>query len=101
MRVPARLDFPETSARLEAWGWLSELAASGARLLSAAELRRNEKVLLGFDLAGEPFANVECRVRWAERDVDGYWDAELDFRDEFVRRRLARRLLELLTRTAL
>ena len=97
-RVPAKLEFAQTAARLEGWGWLSELAASGARLVSAAELRRDERLLLSFELAGEPFEKLSSRVRWVERDEDGYWDAELSFTDEVARRRLARRLLEVLAR---
>ncbi len=98
MRIPVKLAFRETAARLEAWGWLSELAASGARLLSSAELRRGEELLLDFELAGEPFEKLSSRVRWCERDEDGYWDAELSFTDEIPRRRLARLLLEVLAR---
>lgn len=97
-RVPAKLEFESAAARLDAWGWLSELAASGARLLSAAELRRDELVLVTFELAGEPFEKLSSRVRWISRDEDGYWDAELLFTDEITRRRLARRLLEVLAR---
>lgn len=97
-RVPARLGFGADDGRAESWGSLEALTPSGARLSTLARLERGQEVALSFELAGEPFAELRARVTGASVDADGFCEAELDFLDILARRRLARLLLDVLSR---
>lgn len=97
-QVPALIAFEGASARADAWGRLVELSAVGANLMSQSELRKGEFVALSFEAAGESFKGLRARVDWVERDADGYWLAELSFTQEIEKRRLAKILLDALSR---
>ncbi len=96
--VPVLLAFPPASARQDAWGRLSRLTSGGAELSTAVRLLKDEGVLLSFDLGVERFEGLRARVSHAEDDDDGLRVVELRFVDEVQRRRLAKALIELLTR---
>jgi hypothetical protein len=96
--VPALLRFPPELARQDGWGRLQELSSSFAVVSTLTSLERRERVLLSFEVAGEKYRELPAEVVCAERDVDGYVVAELRFLDEVERRRLARTLLEVLSR---
>lgn len=96
--IPALLVFPESAARLDAWGKLLELSALGARLETRCRLAPDERLVLSFELAGEPFSEVSARVTDAEADPHGYCIAGLHFTDETQKRRLSRLLLDVLSR---
>lgn len=97
-RLPVVISFPEAAARPDGWGRFEDLSAAGARLSTMTRLSEGERVLLSFELAGEAFAQAPAEVRRGELDSDGYCQAELAFRDEVMRRRLAKALVDLLSR---
>jgi hypothetical protein len=61
-------------------------------------LARRDRVLLSFEVAGERFKDLAAEVLWSEQDADGYCSAEVSFSDEVEKRRLARALLDALSR---
>ena len=97
-RLPVSLLFPPQDGRGPGWGRLESLTAGGAKLSTLTELARGQALLLSFELAGEPFAEIRAAVVHAETDADGYCLAELDFTDFVQSRALAQRLLEALSR---
>jgi hypothetical protein len=97
-RLPARLDFGADDGRAPSWGRLEALSPGGARLLTLARLERGQTVLLSFELAGEDFRELPARVVASEADADGFCAAELDITAPRERRRLARILLDVLSR---
>lgn len=96
--APVLLRFPAEEARAESWGRLCELTASSARLSTQAALARRDRVSVSFELGGERFKNLPAVVEWVETDADGYLSVELRFSDEVEKRRLARALLDALSR---
>jgi hypothetical protein len=96
--IPARLDFEADDGRAPSWGKLEALTPSGARVVTLAGLERGQKVLLSFETAGEAFTELVGVVAASATDADGFCAAELDFRDQRDRRRLARILLDVLSR---
>lgn len=97
--LPVLLRFPPESARQDAWGRLTRLTAGGAELSTAVRLAKAEALLLSFELDGEDFADVRARVEHAQDDADGRRLAELRFVDEVQRRRLAKVLTDVLSRS--
>lgn len=95
--VPALLRFPGSSARQDSWGRLLKITAGGAELSTAARLAKGEVVLVQFDLGGERLL-VPAAVHHAYDDDDGARFAELRWTDMATRRRLARALLDVLSR---
>lgn len=95
--VPALLRFPGSAARLDGWGRLLKITAGGAELSTAARLLKGEALTLVFELGGESLA-VAARVSYAEDDDDGHRLAQLRWTDMVVRRRLARVLVDVLSR---
>ena len=96
--VPALLRFPGSSARQDSWGRLLKITAGGGELSTAARLTKGETVLLQFDLGGERM-RIAARVHHAYDDDDGQRVAELRWNDMVERRRLARVLMDVLSRT--
>lgn len=96
--VPALIGFSEPSAREDSWGRFTELAACDARLSTRAELKTHDVVHLSFEVGGEYFVRVPARVAYVESGPFGYAEAELRFTDEAQKRRLAKTLLDLLSR---
>ena len=96
--IPVLIGFPEEAARQDGWGRLLELSGSGARLDARVELRRDETLSLSFEVGGEVFKGTPARVAYVETDAYGCALAELRFTDEVVKRRLARTILETLSR---
>ncbi|MBI3552183.1 MAG: hypothetical protein HY077_06670 [Elusimicrobia bacterium] len=97
-QAPVLLRFPPESGRVEGWGRLEELCAASAVVSTQTRLSRHERVLLSFVLADERFRDLPAEVVWVESDGDGFVSAEVRLRDEVERRRLAKTLLELLSR---
>lgn len=97
-RLPAKLDFGADTGLEAGWGRLETLAAAGAVVTTLSPLSRGGRLLLSFEVAGEPFKELRARVVHAERDDDGFCRAELDFLDAVDRRRLAACLLDVLSR---
>jgi hypothetical protein len=97
--LPVLLTFPAEAARQDAWGRLTRLTSGGAELSTGARLVRDEGVFLTFELGGERFDAVRARVAHAEDDADGHRLAELRFLDEVERRRLAKALTDVLSRS--
>lgn len=97
--LPALLAFPPAAARQDAWGRLVALTSGGAVLSTGACLRRGEDVLVSFELGGDRFESLSARVAHAEDDADGHVLAELRWRDEAERRRLAKALTDVLARS--
>ncbi len=95
--VPVLLRFPGSSARQDAWGRLLKITAGGAELSTAAKLAKGEFVLADFELGGERLL-IRARVRHAYDDDDGGRVCELRWADMVERRRLARALLDVLSR---
>ncbi len=95
--VPVLLRFPGASARQDAWGRLVKVTAGGAVLSTGARLAKAEVVRLDFELGGERLS-VPARVHHAGADDDGQCLAELVWNDEVERRRLARALVEVLSK---
>jgi hypothetical protein len=88
----------KSTRREDAWGRLAALSASGAMLTTLSAPSRGEALLLSFELAGEKFRDIPAYVEASEIDADGYHSAELRWTDEVERRRLARLLLDVLSR---
>lgn len=95
--VPALLRFPGSSARQDSWGRLLKVTAGGAELSTPARLSKGETVLVQFELGGERLL-VRALVQHARDDDDGARVAELRWNDMVERRRLARALLDVLSR---
>lgn len=95
--VPALLRFPGSAARLDSWGRLLKVTAGGAELSTAARLVKGEIVLVFFELGGERL-KIPARVHHAYDDDDGQRVAELRWNDMVERRRLARVLVDVLSR---
>lgn len=95
--VPALLRFPGSAARQDSWGRLLKLTAGGAELSTPARLTKGETVLVQFELGGERLL-LRARVHHARDDDDGHRAAELAWIDIAERRRLARALLDVLSR---
>ncbi|MDD5303682.1 MAG: PilZ domain-containing protein [Elusimicrobia bacterium] len=95
--VPALLRFPGSSARQDSWGRLLKITAGGAELSTPARLTKGETVLVQFDLGGERLT-IQARVHHARDDDDGQRSAEMVWIDMVARRRLARVLLDVLSR---
>lgn len=96
-RIPVLIGFTGASAKHEAWGHLSGLAATAARISLLTPLAKDEELFLSFELAGESFSAMTARADWTEIDADGYILAEVSFTDKAAQRRLAKALLELLS----
>jgi hypothetical protein len=96
--LPVVLRFAPASARLDGWGRLTTLTSGGAELATSTRLVAGEIVLLSFDLFGEGFEEVRARVAHAEDDADGHRLAEVRFLDQVQRRRLAKALVDVLSR---
>ncbi len=97
--LPVRFDFPPQEDRQEGWGRFLELGAGGARLLSRFRLGDGDSLRLDFELSGETFNGLAAQVRRAWKDEDGYFVAELRFKDEVGKKRLERVLREFLARS--
>ena len=96
--VPALLRFPGSSARSDGWGRLLKITAGGCELSTAARLAKGEIVLVKFELGGERLM-IAARVHHACDDDDGQRVAELRWNDMVERRRLARVLLDVLSKS--
>lgn len=94
--VPVLLRYPE--GRADGWGRLVELTAAGAVVETRDAVRRGEEAALTFDLFGERFVDFAAEISYAEAGAGGL-RVELAWRDEIERRRLARVLLDLLSRS--
>jgi hypothetical protein len=97
--LPVLLRFPGPLAREEGWGRLLHLAASAASLCTQTTLRVGENVLLSFEVHGERFDGLSASVEHSAADEDGFCRAELRFTDEVEKRRLARVLADVLSRS--
>lgn len=95
--VPVVVRFPGASARQDSWGRLLKINAGGAELSTAAKLSKGENLVLAFELGGERL-KILARVHDAYDDDDGHRVAELRWTDMVERRRLARVLVEVLSR---
>lgn len=95
--VPALLRFPGSSARQDAWGRLLKITAGGAELSTGARLAKGEALHVQFELGGERLL-IAARVNRADDDADGHRAAELRWSDMVERRRLARVLIDMLSR---
>jgi hypothetical protein len=95
--VPAVLRFPGSAARVDAWGRLLRITAGGGELSTSARLSKGEAVFLLFELGGERL-RIAARVHHAYDDDDGQRVAELRWSDMVERRRLARALLDVLSK---
>ena len=95
--VPVLLRFPGASARQDGWGRFLKITAGGAELSTGARLGKGESVLARFELGGERFV-IRAVVGHAVRDDDGQCLAELRWADLVERRRLARALLDVLSK---
>ena len=95
--VPALLRFPGSAARQDAWGRLIKITAGGAELSTAARFAKGESVLVQFELGGERL-KIAARVHHSYDDADGSRVAELRWNDMVERRRLARVLVDVLSR---
>ena len=96
--LPVVVTFPPSDARQESWGRLVRLSAVDAKLSTLCDLRSGQRLRLTFEVNGEPFLALRCKVSHSEIDDDGYCLAELDFEDQLDRRRLAKALGDLLSR---
>ncbi len=95
-RLPALLSFSGDEGRLDGWGWLLELSASGARVSTRSPLRPGQRVWLSFEAAGGRWDGAPAEVRGVEEDGQGFRLAEARFVDPVLRKRLAVAILELL-----
>lgn len=95
--VPTLLRFPGSSARQDSWGRLVTITAGGAELSTPARLGKGEALLVQFELGGERLTIAAC-VHHVRDDDDGQPLAELQWSDMVERRRLARVLLEVLSK---
>lgn len=98
-RLPVRLAFDAEDGREDFWGRLERLSAARAVLSTQCELRRGQSLRLWFEVNGERFDEARARVTHVEIDDDGYSGAELEFEDPVDRRRLAKALADLLSRS--
>lgn len=96
--IPALLRFSGAAARQDAWGRLLSLTAGGAELSTPASLRAGENLVLRFELGGETLA-LPAAVAGSERDDDGYWVARLRWTDMVERRKFAKVLADVLSRS--
>lgn len=96
--VPTLLRFAPEIGRLDGWGRLQEISSAHAVVSTLTVLSRRERVLLSFEISGERYKEIPAEVVNCDRDADGYCVAELRFLDEVEKRRLARTLLEVLSR---
>ena len=96
--VPALLRFPGSSARQDSWGRLLKVTAGGAVLSTPSPLAKGEGIQVGFELGGEKLL-IPARVHHAGKDDDGQCLAELAWSDMVLRRRLARALLDVLSKS--
>jgi hypothetical protein len=97
-RLPVKLSFVAEDGRADAWGRLAWLSAAGAEIETLAALSPGERVLLSFEVNGETFESARARVDHAQTDSDGFCSAELLFEDPLDKRRLAKTLLDALSR---
>ncbi|MBI4425239.1 MAG: hypothetical protein HY554_16030 [Elusimicrobia bacterium] len=88
--VPARYWFEAAESRLDGWGRFERLHALGGRLVTRFRLEAGDRVFLAFELRGETFSGLPARVERAQRDLDGYFLADLRLLDEVEARRLGR-----------
>lgn len=95
--IPVLIAFPD-GARDEGWGRFTDLSASRARLVTRTWAKKGEGLLLAFELGGEGFREAPCVAERSARDADGYYVHDLKFTDEVLKRRLARALLDLMSR---
>jgi hypothetical protein len=95
--VPALLRFPGASARQDGWGRLLNITAGGAELSTGARLGKGESVLVRFELGGARLV-IRAVVGHVVCDDDGQCLAELRWTDFVERRRLARALLDVLSK---
>ncbi|MFA6092004.1 MAG: hypothetical protein WCU88_05220 [Elusimicrobiota bacterium] len=94
-RVPLVLHFPERDGRNDGWGRFLELAADGARAATLTRLTKGDCLRVSFEAAGEKVELLRADVESVQRDLDGYFVAELRFLDEETRGRLAKAFLSL------
>ena len=97
--VPVLLRFPGSAARQDSWGRLLKITAEGAELSTAAPLAKGEELLLMFELGGEQL-RMSARVHYSDNDADGQCVADLRWNGMVERRRLARVLLDVLSRAS-
>jgi hypothetical protein len=98
-RIPVMMTFPAELARQDCWGRINELSAAGGILSTLVVLKRTEKVFLSFEIFGERFENIPGEVTDSDFDDDGYCRAEILWTDHLDRRRLARVLIDVLSRS--
>ena len=96
--VPALLRFAGTSARQDAWGRLLKITAGGAELSTAARMTKGERLSAKFELGGE-MLRVAAEVSHVGKDDDGQTLAELRWIDMVERKRLARAILDVVSRS--
>lgn len=96
--IPALLRFAGTSARQDAWGRLLKLTAGGAELSTSTRLAKGEMLSAKFELGGE-ILRAAAEVTHVEKDDDGQTLAELRWSDMVERKRLARVLLDVVSRS--
>lgn len=95
--LPALLRFSGAAARADSWGRLLKVTAGGAELSTPARLSRGDRLEVEFELGGERLA-IAASVRLVQDDDDGRNVAELRWEDMIQRRRLARAIVETLSR---
>ncbi len=96
--IPVLIRYGEDASRLDGWGRLVELSSSGARLSTRSEILRRERIFLSFEVSGEKFTGFSARADHVDIDTDGYFLADLTLEDEVLKRRLARVLIDLISR---
>lgn len=96
--IPVELSFSGEKAQACGWGRFLELSAGGAIVTTRSGLNRHDSIYLTFEVSGEKFKAMPAVVTHEELDDDGYVRAEIRFTDEVEKRRLARTLLEVLSR---
>ena len=93
--VPALVVFAGDPARAEAWGRFMELRPDGGRLLLRHAVPLQAKLLLDFDIFGEPFRGIEAVALESGLDDDGYAAVSLRFSKEEQRVSLGRAIRRL------
>ena len=96
--LPVLIEFEPGLFKREAWGRIERLSHEGASLATLAPIAYGERLRLSFHLWGDSFRELTCEAADAWKDEDGYFQAEIEFRDEAERRRLAKLLWEILSR---
>ncbi len=96
--LPVLIEFEPGQFRREAWGRVERLSHRGGTLATLAPIVPDERLRLSFQLWGQSFRDIPCVAVEAEKDADGYFQAEIAFQDEAVRRRLAKLLWDILSR---